>query len=337
MADRAASGSGARAVMDRCGDALVLGHHPGQLREACREPRQADRPRRKRRERFSAPTRPAPATPCRGCPRSGSPARRPSSARRVGVRPVMTATTASRSASAASAPSAPVTRRASAGSVTIGEMVPSKSVSRPAGSSASASRASSIARDSGSSVCWLDSATCSVSPRGRSRSSLGWRGSLSLSSARSISMHEPTASLPPFADRDATPIAEANARRRPHRPRQARARARAPSHPPAPTPSPLPSNVTAVQLEVPSVGINVRVFQPTNAEQCGFPPSDGAYLLCRTDADDNPPAGPPAGTQHEFIRLCPRPERRCSSRCGTCSSGPKCWFSCRTTRSSTTS
>ena len=83
---------------------------------------------------------------------------------------------------------------------------------------------------------------------------------------------------------------------------------RAPQPSAFPTPSPLPSNVTAVQLEVPSVGINVRVFQPTNAEQCGFPPSDGA--ICSAGLmPTTSPAVPPAGTQHELVRLRPRPQR----------------------------
>jgi hypothetical protein len=50
----------------------------------------------------------------------------------------------------------------------------------------------------------------------------------------------------------------------------------------------------AVQLEVPSVGISVNVFAPTDASHCSFPPSDGAYLICRTDGDGNllPPDQP---------------------------------------------
>ena len=46
-----------------------------------------------------------------------------------------------------------------------------------------------------------------------------------------------------------------------------------------PTPSPLPSDVVAVQIGVPSVGINVAVKQSTSDETDGFPPDDAAYIL----------------------------------------------------------
>jgi len=46
-----------------------------------------------------------------------------------------------------------------------------------------------------------------------------------------------------------------------------------------PTPTPIPDSVVAVQLEVPSVGINVVVRQSTSAETDGFPPTDAAYIL----------------------------------------------------------
>ena len=45
------------------------------------------------------------------------------------------------------------------------------------------------------------------------------------------------------------------------------------------TPTPLPPDVVAVQLEVPSVGINVAVRQSQNAETDAFPPTDAAYIL----------------------------------------------------------
>jgi Sortase domain len=47
----------------------------------------------------------------------------------------------------------------------------------------------------------------------------------------------------------------------------------------APTPRPLPGSVTAVQMEIPSVGINVAVRQSTSAETDSFPPTDAAYIL----------------------------------------------------------
>lgn len=48
---------------------------------------------------------------------------------------------------------------------------------------------------------------------------------------------------------------------------------------PTPTPSPLPESVTAVQLEVPSVGVNVAVRQSASDDVDSFPPTDAAYIL----------------------------------------------------------
>jgi len=91
---------------------------------------------------------------------------------------------------------------------------------------------------------------------------------------------EPAASLPPIARPTPSPTLT------PSSEPTASASESASAQPAAtPTPTPLPESVTAVQLEVPSVGINVLVFEPTNEQQCNFPPSDGAYLLCRADAD----------------------------------------------------
>jgi hypothetical protein len=45
------------------------------------------------------------------------------------------------------------------------------------------------------------------------------------------------------------------------------------------TPTPLPDDVVAVQLEVPSVGINVAVRHSADPETDNFPPSDAAYIL----------------------------------------------------------
>jgi hypothetical protein len=47
----------------------------------------------------------------------------------------------------------------------------------------------------------------------------------------------------------------------------------------APTPTPLPDDVTAVQIEIASVGINIAVKQSTSAETDAFPPDDAAYIL----------------------------------------------------------
>lgn len=46
-----------------------------------------------------------------------------------------------------------------------------------------------------------------------------------------------------------------------------------------PTPTPLPDSVTAVQMEIPSVGINVLVKQSTSDQTDSFPPQDAAYIL----------------------------------------------------------
>ena len=47
----------------------------------------------------------------------------------------------------------------------------------------------------------------------------------------------------------------------------------------APTATPLPDDVTAVQMEIPSVGINILVKQSTSASTDSFPPDDAAYIL----------------------------------------------------------
>ncbi len=84
----------------------------------------------------------------------------------------------------------------------------------------------------------------------------------------------PAASLPPIAQPTGTPApspdptVEATDSGGP-----------APTETPEPTATPLPDNVVAVQLEVPSVGINVVVRQSTSAETDGFPPTDAAYIL----------------------------------------------------------
>ncbi|MBA3689476.1 MAG: sortase [Chloroflexi bacterium] len=52
---------------------------------------------------------------------------------------------------------------------------------------------------------------------------------------------------------------------------------------PVPTPSgtPIPDTWVAVQLEVPSVALNVAVKHAVSG-QCDFPPEDGAYVLCQS-------------------------------------------------------
>jgi len=93
-----------------------------------------------------------------------------------------------------------------------------------------------------------------------------------------LEQQEPSPSLPPIAT--ATPVAQASATAEP-----TGALSDAPSTSPSaeptavPTPTPLPESVTAAQLEVPSVDINVLVRHSTSAQTDNFPPTDGAYIL----------------------------------------------------------
>lgn len=86
----------------------------------------------------------------------------------------------------------------------------------------------------------------------------------------------PAASLPPIATATPTPVAEATPSTEPSTSASPSESAVAT---PVPTPSPLPSNVTAVQLEIASVGVNVAVKQSTSQATDSFPPSDAAYIL----------------------------------------------------------
>jgi sortase (surface protein transpeptidase) len=83
-----------------------------------------------------------------------------------------------------------------------------------------------------------------------------------------------TASLPPIATASPRPTTEATVS-------PTATASASPSEDPSPTPSPTPlaDDVTAVQLEVPSVGINVAVRQSDSEATDGFPPSDAAYIL----------------------------------------------------------
>ena len=87
---------------------------------------------------------------------------------------------------------------------------------------------------------------------------------------------EPTASLPPIATATPTQVAEATPT--PVASLSAPPSSSAEPTPPA-TPSPLPPDVTAVQLDVPAVGIRVAVRQSTSSETDNFPPDDAAYIL----------------------------------------------------------
>ena len=89
---------------------------------------------------------------------------------------------------------------------------------------------------------------------------------------------EPAASLPPIARPSATPVPTDT-------PSPSASATDAPSpsldptDTPAPTRTPLPESVTAVQMEIPSVGINIVVRQSQSAETDSFPPTDAAYIL----------------------------------------------------------
>jgi Sortase domain len=85
---------------------------------------------------------------------------------------------------------------------------------------------------------------------------------------------EASPSLPPIAT--PTPVAQASPTLEPT--------AEPTDSPPAtatPTasPTPLPDDVVAVQMEVPSVGINVLVRQSSDPDTDSFPPDDAAYIL----------------------------------------------------------
>jgi hypothetical protein len=89
---------------------------------------------------------------------------------------------------------------------------------------------------------------------------------------------DPAASLPPIAQPTATvqptPTAQPSASET-----DAISPSADPTETASPTPSPLPDSVMAVQMEIPSVAINVVVRQSTSAETDSFPPTDAAYIL----------------------------------------------------------
>jgi hypothetical protein len=88
----------------------------------------------------------------------------------------------------------------------------------------------------------------------------------------------PATSLPPIATATPTPVAEATPTSQPSLSVSPSTSASAePTE--APTPSPMPSSVTAVQLSIPQVGINLAVRQSTSQRTDSFPPSDAAYIL----------------------------------------------------------
>ena len=89
---------------------------------------------------------------------------------------------------------------------------------------------------------------------------------------------EPAASLPPIARPSATPEPTDTPLPSPSA-TDAPSPSLDPTDTPAPTRTPLPDSVTAVQMEIPSVGINVVVRHSQSAETDSFPPTDAAYIL----------------------------------------------------------
>ena len=89
---------------------------------------------------------------------------------------------------------------------------------------------------------------------------------------------DPAASLPPIAQPTATVQPTVTAQPSASE-TDAPSASVDPTQTASPSPSPLPDDVTAVQMEIPSVAINVVVRQSTSAETDSFPPTDAAYIL----------------------------------------------------------
>jgi hypothetical protein len=89
---------------------------------------------------------------------------------------------------------------------------------------------------------------------------------------------EPAASLPPIARPSATALPTPTPQPSPSA-SEIPSPSAEPTETPVPTPTPLPDSVTAVQMEIPSVRINVAVRQSTSVETDTFPPADAAYIL----------------------------------------------------------
>ena len=81
---------------------------------------------------------------------------------------------------------------------------------------------------------------------------------------------DPTTSLPPIVEPSTSAVAQVSPSEAP---------ASAASATPLPTQTPLPAGISAVQLEVPSVGVNVIIQQSLDDATDNFPPRDAAYIL----------------------------------------------------------
>jgi hypothetical protein len=90
---------------------------------------------------------------------------------------------------------------------------------------------------------------------------------------------EPVPSLPPIAQPTASPAETEPPATTPPTETPVETPTALPSVEPEPSRTPLPDTVVAVQMEIPSVGINVIVRQSASQEVDSFPPFDAAYIL----------------------------------------------------------
>lgn len=95
----------------------------------------------------------------------------------------------------------------------------------------------------------------------------------------------PATSLPPIVEPSSTAVAQASPTATESvepsgEPSAAPTSAVSPT--PQPTQTPLPADITAAQLEIQSVGINVLVQQSVDDATDNFPPRDAAYILQRS-------------------------------------------------------
>lgn len=81
---------------------------------------------------------------------------------------------------------------------------------------------------------------------------------------------DPTTSLPPIVEPSSSAVAQVSPSEAP---------STAASATPQPTPTPLAAGITAVQLMVDSVGVNVLIEQSLDDATDNFPPRDAAYIL----------------------------------------------------------
>jgi Sortase domain len=84
----------------------------------------------------------------------------------------------------------------------------------------------------------------------------------------------PGPSLPPIPEPTSSPVAQATPT-----PSGTGSASAKPSASPTPSPTPNPKWV-AVQMQIPSVGINIRVQKAATKQDCDFPPEFGAWVLC---------------------------------------------------------